>query len=256
MNKLTKSPIIYVLAQVRIGAILQMADYIPQIQERLRKEGYPLYQEGEIQEIRFGPGRPDLARARRWLFDNIEHNAGFLIQTGSIVFRTTAYDTSEVFFAQLQRGLEIIHEVVDIAVVERLGLRYIDAFQADPGHRLTEYFRPEISGISLEEIGVVQQPELLINLVADTQVGGKLVIRLSQNTGGWFLPPDLQPPDLVVKLRLIPDGEIAVLDYDHFIEETRPFSLGDIHQAFVDLHTVTSGAFCRTVSEFALDTWK
>lgn len=255
MNKLTHSPLIYVLAQVRIGAILQMADYIPQIQERLRKEGYPLYQEGEVQEVRLGPGRTDLARARRWLFDNIEHDAGFLIQTGSIVFRTTAYDTSEVFFTRLQRGLEIIHEVVDIAVVERLGLRYIDAFQADPGHRLAEYFRPEIRGISLEEIGVAQ-PQLLINLVADTQVGGKLVIRLSQNTGGWFLPPDLQPPDLVVKQRLAPDGEIAVLDYDHFMEGTRPFSLGAIRQTFVDLHTVTSGAFRRTVSEFALDTWK
>lgn len=255
MEKLSQSPLIYVLAQVRIGAILQMAEYVPQIQERLRKEGYPLFREGEIREVRFGPEQPDLTRTQRWHFDSIARNAGFLLQTGSIVFHTTAYDTHEAFFAELERGLSIIHEAVGIGVVERLGLRYVDAFQADPGHALAEYFQPGISGIRLEEIGAAT-PRLSINLVAETAIGGRLVVRLIQNTGGWFLPPDLQPPELTVKKEFAPDGEVAVLDYDHFIERIEPFSVEDIVRGFVDLHGMVSKAFEKTVSPFALEAWK
>ncbi len=255
MEKLSKSPLVYVLAQVRIGAVLKMDDYVPQIQEHMRKAGYPLYRQGEIREIHFGPEKPDLTRTNRWHFDTMERNSGFVLQTGSIVYHTTAYDTSDSFFAALRDGLPIIHDAVGIDAVERLGLRYVDAFQADEGHGLGEYFLPGISGISLAEIGAVQ-PRLLINLVADTEVGGKLVIRLSQNTEGWSLPPDLRPPDLAVTKNFAPEKEIAVLDYDHFIENVGRFSLVEVIKTFGNLHTATSGAFRKTVSPFALEAWK
>lgn len=255
MKKLGKSPLVYVLAQVRIGAVLKMEDYVPQIQEHMRKAGYPLYRQGEIREVHFGPEKSDLTHTKRWYFDAIERNAGFLLQVGSIVYHTTAYDTSEAFFAALKIGLSIIHEVVDINVVERLGLRYVDAFQADEDHELGEYFQPGISGISLAEIGAAQ-PRSLINLVVDTQVGGKLVIRLSQNTEGGPLPPDLQPPDLAFTKQFAPDKKIAMLDYDHFIENVGRFSVEEVIETFGNLHTATSGAFRKTVSEFALDAWE
>lgn len=255
MEKLSKSPLIYVLAQVRIGAILKMADHVPQIQERLRKTGYPLYRASEIQEVRFGLGQPELKTTPRWYFDASDRGTGFLLQADSIVFHTSVYETSEVFFAALGQGLGIIHEVVGVEVAERLGLRYVDAFQADPGHRLAEYFHAGISGMTLDEIGA-SQPRLLVNLVADTEIGGKLVIRLGQNTGPVFLPPDLQPMELALNKPFASDKEIAVLDYDHFIERVVPFSVPDIVETFDALHRVTSGAFRNTVSEFALDAWK
>jgi uncharacterized protein (TIGR04255 family) len=255
VEKLSKSPLIYVLAQVRIGAVLKMADHVPQIQERLRKTGYPLYRASEIQEVRFGLGQPELKTTPRWYFDAGDRSTGFLLQADSVVFHTSVYDTSEVFFAALSQGLGIVHEVVGVEVAERLGLRYVDAFQADPGHRLAEYFRTGISGITLDEIGATQ-PRLLINLVADTQVGGKLVIRLGQNTGPGFLPPDLHPLELTLTKPFAPNEEIAVLDYDHFIERVVPFSVQEIVDTFDALHQVTSGAFRKTVSEFALQSWR
>jgi uncharacterized protein (TIGR04255 family) len=255
VEKLSKSPLVYVLAQVRIGAVLQMAEYIPQIQERLRKEGYPLFREGEIREVRFGPEHPELTRAPRWHFDTAARDAGFVVQTASVVFHTTAYDTHGSFFAELERGLSLIHDAVGIGVVERLGLRYVDAFQPDPGYSLAEYFQPAISGIRLDEIGAAA-PRLSINLVAETAIGGRLVVRLSQNTGGWFLPPDLQPPELTVRKVFASEGEIAVLDYDHYIERVESFSVADIVGRFEDLHGAVSMAFEQTVSPFALKAWK
>ncbi len=254
MEKLSKSPLVYVLAQVRIGAVLKMEDYVPQIQERLRKAGYPLYRQGDIREVHFGPEKTDLTRTNRWHFDAMDRNAGFLLQAGSIVYHSTAYDTSDAFFAALKVGLSIIHEVVDIDVVERLGLRYVDAFQADEGHEFGEYFQPGIRGISLVELGAVQ-PRFLVHFVVDTQIGGKLVIRLSQNTESGPLPPDLQPPDLAFTKHFAPDKKIAVLDYDHFIESVGRFSVEEVIETFGNLHTATSGAFRKTVSEFALEVW-
>lgn len=255
VEKLSKSPLIYVLAQVRIGAVLKMAEYVPLIQERLRKTGYPLYRASEIRELRFGPGQPDLTRTARWHFDAPDRSTGFLLQADSLVFHTSAYKTSEDFFAALTQGIAIIHEVVGLEVAERLGLRYVDAFEADPDHRLAAYFHPGVRGIALDEIGATQ-PRLLVNLVADTQIGGRLVIRLSQNTGTGFLPPDLYPMELDLHQQFDPGGEIAVLDYDHFIERVMPFSVEDILHVFGALHQVTSGAFRMTVSDFALQAWR
>jgi len=254
VEKLSKSPLVYVLAQVRIGAVLKMEEYVPQIQEQMRKVGYPLYRLSEVREVHFGADKPDMTTTKRWYFDAMGRKAGFLLQAGSIVFHTTEYDTSKAVFSDLQRGLSIIHEAVDISAVERLGLRYVDAFQADRGHELGEYFQPGIRGISLEEIGATQ-PRLFINLVTNTKIGGKLVIRLSQNTGGWSLPPDLQPPELTPNKTFLPDREIAVVDYDHFIERDEPFSLEGIGHTFDTLHNTTSAVFRKTVSEFALEAW-
>jgi uncharacterized protein (TIGR04255 family) len=242
-----------------------MEDYVPQIQERMRKAGYPLFREGEVREIRLGPDKPDWKRATRWHFDTIERKAGFVLQAASIVYHTTAYETSDAFFAALQDGLAIIDGTVGIDLFERLGLRYVNAFHADEGHGLSEYFQPGISGIALAEIGVTEL-RLFVNLVADTQlrvadtrVPGKLVIRLTQNTEGWFLPPDVRPLDLAVTKRLQADKTIAVMDYDHFVEfleEVRPFSVETIVKGLRELHTVTSAAFRTTVSDFAGETWK
>ena len=40
--KLRYSPLVMVLAQVRFSPVLKMADYVPAIQEKLRREGYQL----------------------------------------------------------------------------------------------------------------------------------------------------------------------------------------------------------------------
>ena len=227
---------------------------MPQIQEQMRKAGYPLYRPSEVREVHFGAEKPSFQATKRWYFDGIGRRVGFLLQADSIVFHTTDYDTSGVFFSDLQTGLAIIDEAVEISAVERLGLRYVDAFQADAGHELGEYFQPGIRGVGLEEIGATQ-PRLLINLVTNTPIGGKLVARLSQNTGGWFLPPDLQPLELTPSKTFPSDREMAVLDYDHFIERGEPFSLDGIGQTFEALHDTTSAVFRKTVSEFALQTW-
>jgi hypothetical protein len=65
---------------------------------------------------------------------------------------------------------------VDVAVTERLGLRYVDAFQADVECNLGDYKQPGIRGINLGDIGA-RKPRFLISLITEMDVGGKLAVR-------------------------------------------------------------------------------
>lgn len=254
MEKLVKSPLIYVVAQVRIGAVLKMADYVPEIQERMRKAGYSLYRESEVRELELGPSGTTTRVTPLWAFDRIDRTTGFSVQTGSVALQTTAYDTHETFFADLQQGLEIVQDVVGIAASERLGLRYVDAFQASADHTLADYLKEGLRGVGLEHIGA-RRPRSFTNLIMETDVGGRLVVRIGLNPEG-VLPPNLVPQHLVSAQAFDANRPVGILDYDHFVEKSEVFSIERAMDRFNGLHGILSEAFRETVSDFALEDWR
>lgn len=254
MEKLSKSPLVYVVAQVRIGAVLKMADYVPEIQEHLRKAGYPLYRPSEIRELTLGTDGTAARATRQWAFDRTDRVTGFVVQEASVAFHTTAYDTHDTFFADLERGLRIVHEAVGIDASERYGLRYVDAFQADTGLMLEDYLRSGLRGVALDAIGA-RRPRSVTHLITETDVGGRLVVRIGLNSDR-AMPPNLMPHDLVSTWTYEPERPIAVLDYDHFIEKSESFAVGKAIEQFRALHGIVSAAFGATVSELALERWR
>jgi len=254
VEKLAKSPLVYVVAQVRIGAVLKMADYIPEIQERMRKADYSLYRRSDVRELEFGPGGAESRVTERWAFDRIDRTTGFSVQTGSVALQTTAYDTHEAFFADLRRGLEIVQDVVGITASERLGLRYVDAFQASADRALGDYLKEGLRGVDLKHIGA-QRPRSFTNLILDTDVGGRLVVRIGLNPEG-VLPPNLVPQDLVSAKSFDASRPLGILDYDHFVEKSEAFSVEGAMDGFNGLHGILSDVFRETVSDFALEDWR
>lgn len=254
MEKLAKSPLVYVIAQVRIGAVQKMAEYIDDVQEHMRKAGYPIFRPSEVQELEFGPAGTKTKTSRKWAFDCIDLTTGFSIQTGAIAFHTTAYDTHNEFFQELEKGLGIVHDVVDINASERLGLRYVDVFQADGDHVLEDYLKEGLRGVSLDGIGARRQRSFS-NLVMDTDVDGRLVVRIALDPDG-ALPPNLLPTDLKPTRSPEANKPVGVLDYDHFIEKTEAFTVDHVMGRFMALHGIVKSAFLETVSEFALEDWK
>ena len=254
MEKLGKSPLVYVVAQVRIGAVLKMADYIPEIQERMRKANYLLFRPSEVREIEFGSSGAKTEVTRHWAFGRVDRTTGFSIQAGAVAFHTTVYDTHETFFLELEKGLEIVQEVVGIGAMERLGLRYVDAFQASDGHDLTDYLKEGLRGVSLDDIGARHQRSFT-NLVMDTDVDGRLVVRVGLNPNG-SLPENLLPRDLLLKQTFAPSNPLGILDYDHFIEKPEAFTVGRAMEQFKALHGIVKSAFLNTVSGFALEDWR
>lgn len=244
----------YVVAQVRIGAVLKMAKYVPEIQEHMRKAGYALYRATEVREVEFGPKDPEIRITPQWAFNSIDRTAGFSLQAGAVTFHTTAYDTHERFFEELEKGLQIIKDAAGVEASERLGLRYVDAFQAGGEHDLADYLQDGLRGVSLEHIGA-RRPRSFLNLVTDTDVGGRLVVRIGLNADG-VLPPNLIPTDLVLDKTFAPQRPLGILDYDHFIEKPEAFSVKQAMARFNALHGIVSDAFRETISDFALEDWR
>lgn len=254
--KLNRSPLVMVLAQVRISHVAKMADYVDDVQERLRKSGFPRFEEGRAHEIRLRPGlQPEIRENSRWEFQNKERSAGIILMQNAIVVHTNRYDTFDHFAKSLQLALEVVGDAVKPALVERLGLRYVDLIRPESGESWTAYLKAGLHGLSPQAIGMangIQRHET----IGTTKVG-QLVIRCTQSTDGSILPVDLSPTTLDYSAFTAEPGQlVTLLDLDHFSEETRDYRVDLVMNAMWDLHENLDVSFREAITDHALRRWE
>ncbi len=254
-KKLKNAPVFYAVAQVQFNPMLDLFDFMPQIQSQLRKEGLPDYRQIHQQQLAFSADlamAPVLQARLRFLFGDIEERSMIIVDTNALAFVTTAYDTFETFLATLMRGLEILHGQLGIDFVERVGLRYLDAVQAGSLAALADFLVPEVLGMSAKGPGRLQH-SISETVLATTH--GELVTRVLIKEGALVLPDDLgASPALLERFRQF-TGLHAVIDTDAFIAKREPFNLGTIQTRLHSLHDEIDQSFRATVTEHALTSW-
>lgn len=252
---LKKSPLVLVLAQVRIGPVLKMSEFIPDIQERLRHEGFPGFLATEVQQIVFGP-QVSVERSSRWLFPSKNRETAVSLTSGSIVLESSAYGTFDTFldvFATVLRSIGDVLELSANGIVQRSGLRYVDLIRLKEKETWQEYLKPPLIGFTAEELNVasvLQRSEW-----RGRSTAGQLVIRASYSNDGTFLPPDLQSDDLRFGLTVPADEVVSVLDIDHYSEREREFSIDGLCDDFWALHDSCDRSFRAAVTDQALVRW-
>jgi uncharacterized protein (TIGR04255 family) len=219
---LSKQPLVLVLGQVRISPVRKMENYLADIQEEFRRNGFPIERASTVQQIVIGPSGPSAVEQKLWEYRNREETWSILVFADSIVLQTTAYTRFEEFAGKLQMAVGAVlarTESDKLGVVHRLGLRYVDAILPRPGedHRL--YLREGLRGIADEAFqgGThrLQLESVGRTLVADGQ--GTLVVRVTQNDKGLEVPPDLLG-NHPRRTRRGKAGELVTLiDMDHFM---------------------------------------
>lgn len=257
--KLHNSPLVYVIAQVRVSAVVSIEKYIPEIQERIRRQGFPRFQQGQIQEIRFNLGQdPKIITAERYEFQDKEGTSGIILAPDFIALHTNKYDIGEHFEAMLKTALDIAHEVVQFSLAERIGLRYVDLIRPRQGEMWSEYLQPGFLGLDTTELGIRESLNRF-EFIGVTNVGKLLVryaqARYSQTEQGMILPPDLIPNSLNYDMQITPNEVVAFLDLDHFSEQSRDFEVSSIMDTVSDLHDILDQTFRRAVTETALQRW-
>jgi uncharacterized protein (TIGR04255 family) len=254
-RKLTNPPVVYVLAQVRFNAILSMEKFIPEIQEQFRKI-YPKFQKGVTQSLHIGAdGQPkESIQVHRWEFSNKEQTTGFVLQVDSFVFHTSDYENFESFLSQLSDALSVINKILDIDLIERLGLRYIDVIAPNGGKTLNDYLNPGIAGLPYEELDV----ELTVSFYETVTKSdlGKLVLRTLKNFDAVNMPQDLFPVNLKLKNPATKGNLSALLDSDHYIEKTMDYDLNEIQNYFSKLQALISKSFWSAITEVAVNKWR
>lgn len=261
-TRMRQAPVFYTLVQVVFNSILQMADYVPKIQDRLRRDGFPDFHQAKPNAIAMTfpgaeGGAPQMTTKEgptQWGFTDAANTAGYLLQQNSLVYHTTAYETFEVFSQHLIEGLKLLHEFVALSYIERIGLRYIDAVVPRKSEKLSQYLSPHVIGLSEVVDGALNHS---FTETASMSANGQLVARVLITDGDLAVPPDLFPIRMKLEDRFAKvKGPHAILDTDHFAAERFDFDLDRVSAVLKASHTRIDRAFAAIATDHARRIWK
>jgi len=263
-TKMKTAPLYFTIAQVRFNPILSLEAYAPQIQERLRKAGFPDAQRAFLATINLNvnvapsseggpPPQLPMVQTARFLFGNMERTSSFILDQGALSFQTTEYDVFETLLESFLNGLQAVNEAVNLSYTDRIGLRYLDAVFPKSGETVRDYLSASILGLTekIDETIVHSFSETLVKR-ENANVRSRVIIQ----DGEMGFPPDLQPMTLKVRERFTQlRGRHAIIDTDGWSEAREPFNVDRIREQLGFIHDGIVKTFRASVTENALKAW-
>jgi uncharacterized protein (TIGR04255 family) len=257
-KKLANAPIFYTVGQIRFNPVLNLAEYVPKIHERLRRE-FPDVREDQVMRVQMNFAAAEKKDAvtsvakPRWFFTDLKNTSGYVLQTDSIVFHTTAYETSHEFSAAMIKGLRIIDEIVGLTFVDAVSVRTLDAVIPDAEKPLDFYISSQVLGFHNLLEGEVKHN---ISENVTIQKTGRQVSRVVVLHGTIGIPIDLFPIPLKVSTKFQQlDGLHAILDLDHIQEERFEFDLEEVEARIRQVKQGVNEVFHKVVTAEAVKAW-
>jgi uncharacterized protein (TIGR04255 family) len=269
-QKMSNAPIFFALAAIRFNALMALEQYLPAIQDNLRKAGYPDFQRNFLGIINVAVGSqsqspqsqpipPVMQPQARYTFFDETRTAGFILDQAMMLFQTTAYDIFEVFSGELFKGLKAVHEAATLNYSERVGVRCLDAVIPQSKETLGQYLVPSVMGIydQLAPRELVHSYSEIRTKQGNTTLVSRAVILKQDEEGNPAIPPDLHPIDMTMgeKFKKI-KGLYAVLDNDSWLEEREKFDLARLERRLDALHNELRRSFDLMVTPYAREVWR
>lgn len=265
-GKLAKQPLALVMIQARFSPISKLDKYIPDIQDELRRTGFPYMAARKSTAFELLPSGIQPTVIDQWVFETADKRTSVIMDGRQVLLQSTSYDTFEPFLKQYLIVMNIVMRITEhdkFGVCERLGLRYIDQIiKQDKDDSVDSYLRPELRGMT-SDFFVTDKKRYAFTNVVTTQLPSKetasLSIRIYRNNDTLDLPPDVYagaPP----RLRSIDTSDdFALIDMDHgYNIRLGPGIQNDvIENLFFGLHDVIIEVFYESVvSEEGIQKWK
>ena len=263
-EKMSNAPVYYALAQAHFNPVAAMAKYVDQIQDRLRREGYPLFEPQQFMQLIVpGPGQaqpqePQIQQAVSWLMTRSDRTAGFILSPSTITYHTTHYQTHKEFIPELLRGLTAVHEAVSLDHVSRLGLRYLDAVLPRTGETTEQYLVGGLHGIDFNAARRHAMTESVFATDTHPLVPkGTLVVRVYRAVAPLGFPPDMLPTGLAIapQFEIKEPREHAIIDIDHYVEGRMPVAMDKLNDQLLSLHGTIKSVFSATTTDHARSAW-
>ncbi len=252
-----RPPLVFALGQVVMSDVLKMGSCVPDIQDELRKHGFPLYQQQDVNQVEIGPGRePSFQKQTRWVFRSEDQRDAVTLTSQGFVVQTSNYKGFEAFLATIAKVADAVWRATNVALCTRLGLRYIDLI--GPREEASTLLDRSLLGLRQELVGGGMRTMMKrLEQVDATPVGGSLVMRVSETIDGAFLPPDLGPAPVLFEIERPPEaGEPSVLlDLDHFLQMQFPFEAQAVAERFETLHDILEERFFSVLTDDAYVAW-
>jgi uncharacterized protein (TIGR04255 family) len=252
---LSKSPLVFVLGQVRFETILAMDKVIPEIQEELRLAGFTGFSVRSIELNRLSPdGKLTTEQNPQWEFVHGDKRSSLLVDRGSVTCQTSNYSSYETFAAILRIGLEVVERKAKPQQGLRVGLRYVDLIEPTDGKTMDWYVNRQLLGVSLGRFGerLGQSTESLLSL-GDQR---RLVARYTEAVQGLAFPVDLLPVGVEFRRPIQLTTRFALLDTDHFDMAQFGYSSATVLERIAGLHDTLDQIFRELVTPNAFKEWQ
>jgi uncharacterized protein (TIGR04255 family) len=256
---LPNGPLSVILIQVQYSPIVQIKEYIPAFQDYVRKNGYPLYTPMETEIVRVGRhGEPEKEVFEQWVFSAADTQQTIILDSEKITYQvfdvqSYSFDTFLQEFISIVSGLD---EIVDISVVSRLGLRYINSIQEKDDASWKKLIAKEFQGPSFPDNILWLEKELNSFstqkgvFLKDININSNFKLLLSQNPVGLKYPQGIQrfpnnEPEFFESR-----SKVTFLDLDHFVvfsAAPKLEVLNRLSSIFKALHSVIEDVFFESV---------
>lgn len=260
-TKLSKAPVCLTLAQVRFNVIPLLDKSLPEIQDRLRQVGFPVYSSSLthlIELVSTGEGQMQQRQSTgtRHVFSNVRGTDVLTLDQNSLTYELSDYPVFETFLGQFRRALEVLSNLLPLEVTERLGMRMVDVVQPLRGEELERYLKPEVFGLSRVVKTPLEHQQSLTESVYRSGTRG-LVFRAVRVPSGMALPPDLSANRAKIDQRFLDyKGETVMLDCDSFDDGHRAFAIGEVVEALNLLKADLSACFKAAITQYAEEIWR
>ena len=256
---LSNAPVYYDLAQAKFNPVAAMAKFSSEIQDRMRMSGFTLFETDETQNINFGDlsqsanAAPVVTTSTIWFFTKPDRSCGYVLGPDFLIFQSTKYERRESFFESLCAGINIVHEIVKLSSLVRVGIRYLNAVLPKEGEEVNTYLNPQVHGIDLGRpwLGGVWESAYKTN-------SGMLVAKIYKVSHAMLgFPADLLPRSVVVmdKFQTPTPLAHAVIDMDHFSDSPLTPETDLIYKKLVSLHDELTDCFKAIATQHAFSTW-
>lgn len=147
---LKNAPLVRVIAQLRFPEILsiEQRDFVAPFQESIRAK-YPVLRQEQTQGVllgpaAFAPAKPQIA----WRFSDTDGHWRVSLTPEFLALETTKYVSRSDFFGRLKAVATALHDHVEPAQVDRVGVRYIDRITGTAVDDIAKLVRAEVRGIT------------------------------------------------------------------------------------------------------------
>lgn len=269
MPKLSKAPVFYVVAQVTYSPVLKLESMVPELQERLRKAGFPGYRllkRGQL-EVQLNANAVDSSEAIvkqvesvHHIFSSRDQTESFVLSVDNIAYQTVEYDTIDEFKEKFSRGIAAVKEIIAPDSFTRIGLRFLDAVVPPYELEVGDYIKPQFLGLqdSLEDNWLANY---VFSEASVSRENRHTKVRALTKIAQLAFPPDLAPtaPPMPERFASV-TGAHTLLDSDASITaeegKAQNFEMDTILNCLGNLKTDIRDTFHAVVTERALEDWK
>lgn len=218
---LSNAPLVRVVAQVRFPLIASVdnQDFIAEFQEAIRHD-YPVLRPEHSTGVVFGPQGPVSTRKSTvWRFEDTSGQWRVSLAPDFLALESLKYTSRDDFFNRLNQVIATLHKQLDIQVIDRIGVRYIDRIRGDNLRELPNLVTPQVAGIMASNIANAVSLSITESLFDLPDGSGRVLAR-------W----GMVPPNMTIDPAAVEpiDEQSWILDLDAFIEKTRPFNIDNI----------------------------